>query len=114
MRSSLIAAAVGFAFALPAFADTTITYQSGNENYANVEQSNSLGSTVYVTQIGDRNRVGNLQEGTPGVTQTNLGGFESLNTASVYQQGNDNQASSAQSNGSNLYGYIYQQGSANQ
>ena len=57
MKLKLVVAAVGLAFSIPAMADSGGVYQSGNDNYANVEQTSSgAGASVY--QSGDRNRVG--------------------------------------------------------
>jgi hypothetical protein len=107
MKLNLIAAALGLAFALPVLADTTIVQQFGDNNYANVDQSNSVGATVHVTQVGDHNNVGNPVDGVAGVTQTNIVGFAFANVA---QQGDHNQAWISQNDGTNQTATIQQGG----
>src|SRR4051812_34592714 len=102
MKLKLVVAAVGLAFSIPAMADSGGVYQSGNDNYANVEQTSSgAGASVY--QSGDRNRVGfdyrpyGYDYQYPGITQYQV----NWGYASVQQQGSDNSAYISQYYGDN-------------
>lgn len=107
MRFKIAVAAVGLALSYPALADYSSVYQSGTDNYAAVEQSNS-GAGAYVSQYGDRNHVGQNYDGTDyaGMRQYNvISGY-----ASVTQQGNDNWAWTYQDGGTNQTIQIQQGG----
>lgn len=107
MRVKIAVAAVGLALSGPALADYGSVYQYGNDNYANLEQTNS-GAGAYVSQYGDRNHVGQNYEGTEyaGLRQSNvISGY-----ASVSQQGNDNWAWTGQDGGTNQTIQIQQGG----
>jgi hypothetical protein len=108
MKLKIAAVAVGLAFAVPAFADYGGINQYGNDNYANIDQTNS-GAGAYVYQTGDRNHVGAFYEGYgdyPGIQQYNVNsGYVQTqqigndNWAWAYQYGGDNQVISIQQGG---------------
>lgn len=102
MKLKLAVAAVGLAFSVPAMADYGGVYQSGSDNYANIDQTNS-GAGAYISQTGDRNRAGfdyrpyGYDYQAPGIYQYNV----NWGYASIGQYGNDNSAYTYQYYGDN-------------
>lgn len=111
MKLKLAAAAVGLALSGMALADGASVSQYGTDNFANVEQTNS-GAWASVYQSGDRNHAGASFD-FDGVTYY-FGGIQQTNVSSGYayisQQGNDNNASIYQYQGSGMGAQIQQGG----
>src|SRR5712675_3454419 len=103
MKLKLAAAAVGLALSGTVMADSASVGQSGTDNFAFVDQTNS-GAYASVYQSGDRNHAGSSYVW-DGVTYY-FGGIQQTNVSSGYaglsQQGSDNNGSIYQYEGSNM------------
>jgi hypothetical protein len=111
MKLKLAAAAVGLALSGTVMADSASVSQYGTDNFAFVDQTNS-GAYASVYQSGDRNHAGSsyVWDGVTyyfgGIQQTNV----SSGYAGLFQQGNDNNGSIYQYQGSNMQAQIQQGG----